>query len=53
MTNWPPVGSSNLTLPITNQYLTIMEIRRRDLYSPVLDTAFKIAEDYFKQLETV
>ena len=42
-----------LDLPITNQYLTIMEIRCRDLYSPVLDTAFKIAEDYFKQLETV
>jgi len=42
-----------LDLPIVKFYLTIMEIRRRDVYSAVLDRAFAIAEDYFKNLATV
>ena len=42
-----------LDLPITKFYLTIMEIRRRDAHSAVLERAFGIAEDYFKHLVTV
>ena len=41
-----------LDVPITKLYLTIMEIRRRDAYSAVLDRAFAIAEHYFKNLAT-
>ena len=36
-----------LDLPITKLYVTIMEVRRRDARSAVLDRAFAIAEDYY------
>jgi DNA-binding transcriptional LysR family regulator len=36
-----------LNLPIAKRYVTIMEVRRRDLRSAVLDQAFAIAEDYY------
>jgi DNA-binding transcriptional LysR family regulator len=37
-----------LDLPITKRYITIMEIRRRDVLSTVLDRTFSIAEDFFQ-----
>ena len=42
-----------LDLPITKMYLTIVEIRRRNVHSIVLDRAFAIAESYFKKLTFV
>lgn len=42
-----------LDLPVSKFYLTIMEIRRKDVHSSVLDRAFTIAEQYFKDLDTV
>ena len=42
-----------LDLPITKLYVTVMEIRRRNVHSAVLDRAFAIAEHYFKNLATV
>lgn len=41
-----------LDLPIAKQYSVVMEIRRRNVYSAVLDRAFEIAEHYFKNLKT-
>lgn len=38
-----------LDLPITKLYVTIMEVRRRDARSAVLDRAFSIAEDYYEK----
>jgi LysR family transcriptional regulator of abg operon len=37
-----------LNLPITKQYATIMQIRRRNVRSAILDSAFTIAEDYYQ-----
>lgn len=37
-----------LDLPITKRYVTILEVRRRDARSAVLDRAFSIAEDYYE-----
>ena len=37
-----------LELPITKRYVTIMEVRRRDARSAVLDRAFSIAEHYYE-----
>ncbi|MGI9325368.1 MAG: LysR family transcriptional regulator [Pseudomonadales bacterium] len=37
-----------LDLPIKKRYVTIMEVRRRDARSAVLDRAFAIAEDYYE-----
>lgn len=39
-----------LDLPIAKLYLTIMEVRRRNLRSSVLDRTFRIAEHFFKGL---
>lgn len=41
-----------LDLPTTKDYITVMEIRRRNVYSSVLDRAFTIAEQYFRHLKT-
>ena len=40
-----------LDLPIAKQYTVVMQIRRRNVYSAVLDRAFEIAEHYFKNLK--
>jgi DNA-binding transcriptional LysR family regulator len=39
---------THLDLPIAKRYSTFMEVRRRNVNSRVLDTAFKLAETYFE-----
>jgi len=39
---------TRLNLPIAKRYATFMEVRRRDVNSRVLDTAFEVAEAYFE-----
>ena len=42
-----------LKLPIKKLFLPIMEVRRREARSEVLDQAFAIAEDYYRNRELV
>ena len=42
---------THLDLPIAKRYATFMEVRRRDVNSRVLDTAFELAEAYFENID--